>query len=74
MKRNNHNEKDLRCSNISSAKNWVEVSEEEQRRNREANSHEDKVQDVKRRPGNESYGDPDDVGVAVESPALKNVC
>jgi len=70
MKRHDHDEEDLGCSYVGGAKDGIEVAEEEEGGDGEADADEDVVEDGDGRPGDEGHGYPDEIGVAVESPAF----
>ncbi len=66
-------EEDLARLTVGSAEDGVKVPQEESYRHSPANAHEHPVQDGERRPADEGHGDPDQVRVAVEGPALEQV-
>jgi hypothetical protein len=66
-------EKDLADLAVGGAEDRVQVPDEEDDREAEADSDEDPVEDGQRRPANDGDGNPDEVGVAVKGPAFEQV-
>lgn len=66
-------EQDLADLAVGGAQDRVQVPDEEGDRQAEADADEDPVEDLEGRPADDSDGDPDQVGVAVEGPALEEV-
>lgn len=73
MQCNNHNQQNLACPYISRAQHRVQVPEQKQCRDAEAQADKDIVEDGDGRPGDECHGDPYQVCVAVQTPAFKEV-
>lgn len=71
---NNHDDKqDLADLAIGGAEHGVQVAQQEGNRHAEADGDKDPVEDGDGRRADEGDGDPDEVGVAVEGPALEEV-
>jgi hypothetical protein len=73
MQRNNDNQQDLARPYIRRAQDGVQVAEQKQRRDAEAQTDKDVVEDGDGRPGDECHGDPDQVCVAVQTPAFEEI-
>lgn len=58
---------------VRGAQNGIQVSEEEGDRNGKADADKHPVQNANRRPADDGDGDPDQVGIAVQGPALEEV-
>lgn len=58
---------------VGGAQDRVQVAQEEGGRQAEADAHKDPVEDADLAPADERHGDPDQVGVAVQRPALEQV-
>lgn len=73
MQNDNENEKDLAGLAVGGAEDGVQVAQEESDGQSPADADEDPVQDGQGRPADGGHGDPDEVRVAVERPALEEV-
>jgi hypothetical protein len=73
MQRDDDNEQDLAGADVGRAQDGVQVAEEEQGRDAEAEPDKDVVEDRDGRPRDEGDGDPDQVRVAVQTPAFEEV-
>ena len=71
MRRDHEHEQDLCALARRGGDDGPEVAAEEEGGDGEADADEDVVEYVEGRPGDESDGDPDEVGVAVEGPGLE---
>jgi hypothetical protein len=69
----NDDEQDLAGLAVGGAEDGVEVAQEEGDGEAEADGDKGPVEDVDGRPADAGDGDPDEVGVAVERPALEEV-
>lgn len=58
---------------VGGAQDRVQVAQEEGYRQAEPNSDEDPVEDADLAPADQGDGDPDEVGVSIQSPALEQV-
>lgn len=73
MQQDDDNQEDLADLAVCRAEHRVQVADEEGYRQAEADTDKDPVEDLQRGPADDGHGDPDQVGVAVESPALEEV-
>lgn len=73
MQRHHDNQQNLADLAIRRAENGVQVPQQERDAHAEPDGDERPVQDLEGRPADEGDGDPNEVGVAVEGPAFKEV-
>jgi hypothetical protein len=73
MQQDHDNEQNLASAHVGRAEDGVQIAKEEQRRDGEAEPDKDVVEQRDGRPGDEGDGDPDQVRVAVQTPAFEKV-
>jgi hypothetical protein len=71
MEHNHHDKEGLAGLAISSTEHGVKISQEERARDTEAHSDKYPVEDKNRRPRDECNGNPNEICIAVQGPALE---
>lgn len=74
VKRDDDDEENLARLVVRSTQHRVKVSQKESDRHATANSDEHPVENVDGRPTDESDRNPNEIGIAIEGPAFKEVC
>ena len=73
VEHDDENQKELAGLLIGGAEDWVQVAQQEGNAEAEADADEDPVQQCEGRPGDQGDGNPDEIRVAIQRPALKEV-